>query len=114
MLTILATVLGFLGPFVPEVLKFFNRRQDNSHELEMMRLQMLHAEKAHAWKLEEINAHADIAEAMSLRQPQQSFGVQLLDAAKGWPAWAVLGLPALVLLILPVGRRTRVNDGWTV
>ena len=31
-----------------------------------------------------------------------------------WPAWAVLGLPALVLLILPVGRRTRVNDGWTV
>jgi hypothetical protein len=31
-----------------------------------------------------------------------------------WPAWAVLGLPALILLILPVGRRTRVNDGWTV
>ena len=31
-----------------------------------------------------------------------------------WPAWAVLGLPALVLLILPVGRRTHVNDGWTV
>ncbi|HXV23800.1 MAG TPA: hypothetical protein VED46_06045 [Alphaproteobacteria bacterium] len=28
-----------------------------------------------------------------------------------WPAWAVLGLPALILLILPMGRRRR-KDGW--
>jgi hypothetical protein len=32
-----------------------------------------------------------------------------------WPAWAVLGLPALVLLILPIGKgRRRVNNGWSV
>ena len=31
-----------------------------------------------------------------------------------WPAWAVLGLPALILLILPIGRNSRTNDGWTV
>ncbi len=24
-----------------------------------------------------------------------------------WPAWAVLGLPALILLILPIGRRRK-------
>lgn len=90
MLTILATVLGFLGPFVPEALKFFTRKQDNAHELAMMELQAKHAAAAHAYKLEEIGAQADIAEAQALRQPQQSFGVQLLDAARGWPAWAIL------------------------
>ncbi len=35
----------------------------------------------------------------------------LLTILRG-PAWAVLGLPALILLILPMGRRRRKND-WS-
>lgn len=90
MITLLASILGFAGPFIPELLKWLNRKEDNKHELAMMSLQLQYAEKAHAWKMEEITATADIAEMQALRQPQQSFGVQLLDAAKGWPRWAIL------------------------
>ena len=40
MIEIFSAVLGFAAPFLPEVLKYFNRKQDNAHELEMMKLQI--------------------------------------------------------------------------
>lgn len=90
MITILTTLLGFIGPFLPEVLKYLNRAQDNAHELAMMKLQAELAEKQHGWRMEEVNVQADIAESLAIRAPQQSFGVQLLDAAKGWPSWVIV------------------------
>ena len=90
MLAILSAILGFAGPFLPEVLKLFRQKQDNAHELAVLELQMKMADKAHGYRMEEINAQADIAEMQTLRQPQQSFGVQLLDAAQHWPKMAIL------------------------
>ena len=40
MIEIFSAVLGFAAPFLPEILKYFNRKQDNAHELEMMKLQI--------------------------------------------------------------------------
>lgn len=92
MLTILSTILGFAGPFIPAVLKLFQQGIDQKHEIEVMRLQAEIAAKQHTWKLEEISANADVEESRTLRQPQQSFGVQILDAARGhaMPLWAWL------------------------
>lgn len=97
MLAILSAVFGFAAPFLPELLKFFNRKADNAHELAMMDLRLKAAASEHAWKMEEINATADIAEAAELHKPQPSFGVQILDAAKGWELgrWAII--PAFYL-----------------
>lgn len=81
MLTLLSTLLGFTAPFLPELVKFFNRRQDLAHELEMFKLRMQQGAAEHTWKMEEINATADIAEAAMLHQAQPSFGVQILDRA---------------------------------
>jgi hypothetical protein len=36
----------------------------------------------HSWRMDEISPSADIIGAQAIRMPQQSFGVQLLDAAK--------------------------------
>ena len=83
MLGILSAVLGFASPFLPEVMKYFQRKQDNQHELEMMSLQAQLQEKQLAWKMEEIVTQGDIAEAVELHKPVTSFGVQMLDAAKG-------------------------------
>jgi hypothetical protein len=85
MLTILASILGFAGPFIPELIKIFRSKQDNAHELSILKLQADNAEKAHLYKVDELNISADITEMQTLRQPQQSFGVQILDAAKDWP-----------------------------
>lgn len=92
MLAVLTAVLGFLGPFLPEVLKFYTRRQDHDHEARMYELQVKAAEQAHAFRMAELEATADIKEAVMLHQPAPSFGVQLLDAAKdsGLKGWAII------------------------
>ena len=54
MIEIFSAVLGFAAPFLPEVLKYFNRKQDNAHELEMMRLQIEKGAAEHALRMEEI------------------------------------------------------------
>lgn len=92
MLAVLTAILGFLGPFLPEVLKLINRRQDNAHELRMFELQMKSAEQAHLQAMSQIEAQADAAEAIYIHKPATSFGVQILDAAKdsGLKGWAIV------------------------
>lgn len=91
MLAIITAVIGFAGPFLPELLKFFTRKQDNAHELALMEMRLKAGAQEHLWKMEEINAQADIAEAKELHKPQQSFGIQLLDKAhdSGMSPWLV-------------------------
>lgn len=91
MLSLISAILGFAAPFLPELLKFFQRGQDNAHELQMMALQMKMQASEHMYKLEEINTQGDINEIIELHKPTQSFGVQLLDAAKGYglSGWAL-------------------------
>lgn len=82
MLAIFSAIFGFAAPFLPELFKWLNRKADNAHELEMMRMRLEAAASEHAWRMEEINATADIEEAKVIRQPQESFGVQILDKAQ--------------------------------
>ena len=91
MFEILSAVLGFAAPFLPEALKYFQRKQDNAHELAMMDLQMKSRENDHTYRMEEIVTQGDISEMVELHKPTQSFGVQLLDAAKGYnlSGWAL-------------------------
>ena len=91
MIELLSGAFGFVGAFLPEAVKIFRERQEKQHELALMELRLKHAEKEHGWKMEEINTQADIAEMQTLRTPQESFGVQVLDAAKGsgYPNWLV-------------------------
>lgn len=91
MIEIFSALLGFAAPFLPEAVKYFTRKQDNAHELAMMDLRLKQGSMEHLWKMEEINTQGDISEAIELHKPQQSFGVQLLDAAKGYSlsGWAL-------------------------
>lgn len=100
MFAILGTIFGFIAPFLPEILKYFNRKQDNAHELAMFQMRLEASAKEHMYKMEEINAKADIAEAVELHKPQQSFGVQMLDAAKGnnLSGWALY--PGFYIFVL--------------
>jgi hypothetical protein len=77
-------LLGFLGPFIPQVLKWFQDKDDKAHEIEMFKLQMQYAQVESQIRVAEFEAQADVQEATALHQPQQSYGVQLLDAANTW------------------------------
>lgn len=100
MIEIVSALVGFASPFLPEVLKYYNRKQDNEHELAMMDLRLKQGAAEHTWKMDEINTQSDIAEAIEVHKPMQSFGVQLLDAAKGHglSGWALY--PAFYLFCL--------------
>lgn len=100
MLAILSALFGFGSQFLPAILKIFEQRQDNAHELAMFKMRIEAASKEHLYKMEEMNAQADIEEAKVLHTPQTSFGVQMLDAAKnsGFGVWATV--PAFYLFTL--------------
>lgn len=101
MLAILSAVLGFAGPFLPELLKWFNRREDNRQELRLLEMRLKYAAAEHEWRMEELEAKADIAEARLLHAPLPSYGVQLLDAmhGKAWSPWAMAPLLYLFALL---------------
>lgn len=85
MFTLLFSFLGgVVGPLLPNVINLVKDWQDHKHELQLMELRLKFAAQEHMWKLEEINAQADIEEAKVLHTPQSSFGVQLIDAADKW------------------------------
>jgi hypothetical protein len=84
---ILTALVGFLAPIVPEIIKVFQRKQENKHELEVMKLQIEAAKHQHTYKMEEITATADINEAQLIHQPMQSYGIQLLDKAEHSHMW---------------------------
>lgn len=100
MIELLSAVFGFFAPFATELFKFFQRKQDNAHELAMMKMQMEAKGQEHLYRMEEISAAADIKESEGLHAPVHSFGVQLLDAAKGHNLSDWLLFPSFYLFTL--------------
>lgn len=85
MFTLLFSFLGgVIGPLLPNVLNLVRDWQDRKHELQMMEMRMKYAAQEQMWRMEELNARADIEEAKVLHTPQKSFGIDLIDAADKW------------------------------
>lgn len=82
MIALLGSALGFIGGFIPEILKYFKSKQDNKHELDILKLQMQAQAQLHTERLEEINAQADIAESAALYSSAkiEQTGVKWADA----------------------------------
>jgi hypothetical protein len=76
-----ALILGFLGPFLPELIGIGRDALRHKQEIELRRLSAEIAEKEWKLRLAELDQRADIEFALAARAPQQSFGIQLLDAA---------------------------------
>jgi hypothetical protein len=76
-----ALILGFLGPFLPELIGIGRDAIRHKQEIELRRLSADIAEKEWKLRIAEIETKADVEFALAARQPQQSFGIQLLDAA---------------------------------
>ena len=79
----LGAIVGFVAPFLPDVVKLFKQRLDHKQEMEMLELRLTHASKEHEWRMREIETAADAADLRSARKPRESYGVQLLNAAAG-------------------------------
>lgn len=109
----MSLILTALFPLLNEVLGrlfgYIERRQQHTQEIERMRLQMELARSESALRVQELDAQASISESAALRQPEPSYGVQLLDAAAkgGWKDWVVKAAFGLFAVLDCVTRFVR-------
>ena len=82
MITLLGTLIGFLGSIAPDLVRLFQERQDRAHELTIMQLQMQQQRDGYSQRLEEIHTQADIAESNALYKTWVS-GIRWVDALNG-------------------------------
>ncbi len=86
MMTLLGSLLGFIGATFPDLLKLFRDTQDRKHELKILEMQMEQQRQGHTQRLEEItvqgNMQADIAESQALYKTY-STGIDWVDALNG-------------------------------
>lgn len=68
MITLLGALFGFLGSAFPELIKFFNKKEDNKHELLMTDKQIEMQKFLGTQRLEEVRIAADSAEMVALYQ----------------------------------------------
>lgn len=82
MITLLASVAGFITSLIPEILRFLKDRLDKSHELQLMDKQIRFSKIAGARSPEEIQMTSDIVEQLSLYSTYKT-GIDWVDALNG-------------------------------
>lgn len=82
MMTLIGTLLGFLGAAFPEVMKMFRDKADKAHELAVLDRQMDMQRAGHSQQLEAIGIVSDSSEMQALYKTYRS-GVYWVDALNG-------------------------------
>ena len=62
MMTLLGSLLGFGTSFLPEILNFFKKSQENKHELQKMQMEIELMAKRSELKIKELDKQAEIKE----------------------------------------------------
>lgn len=83
MITLLGSLLGFGTSFLPEVLNFFKRGQEQKHELRKMQLQMEILAKKSELKIEELDKEAEIKETEGLYKHDSADAGGFINALRG-------------------------------
>lgn len=82
MITLLASIAGFITSIIPEVIKFFKDKHDKQHELNIMDKQMQFQKVGSVRSIEEIEVTRDIMEQVSLYSTYRT-GICWVDALNG-------------------------------
>lgn len=82
MMTLIGSLLGFIGSAFPFAMKVWQDKIDKAHELAMMQLQLKNSENKASAHLQEIQIKSDLEELKILYKPQKS-GIYWVDALNG-------------------------------
>jgi len=83
MVTILGSLLGFLGSAFPEFLKVYRDQKDRQHELNILDRQADLIKTGHTNRMEEIQVQADAVIAKAIYAHAKPSGVRWVDALSG-------------------------------
>lgn len=78
MITLFASIAGFLGSIIPEIFRYLKDKTDKKHELDILERQIEYSRKAKIYNLEAIEMQRDLAEQMTLYSTYNS-GVHWVD-----------------------------------
>jgi len=81
MLSIIGTIIGLLGSFLPKLLELWKVKEDHKHELNVLQIQADMAKQQHLYRMEEIQVQADVAseQAVYKQATVQYTGVRFVD-----------------------------------
>ena len=82
MITLLATIAGFITSLIPEIIRFFKDRLDKAHELQIMDKQIRFSKLGSGRSPEEIQMNRDVVEHLSLYSTYKT-GIDWVDALNG-------------------------------
>lgn len=82
MMTLLATLLGFISSTFPDLLKLWKDGADRKHELAILQMQLEQQRQGHVNRLEEIQIAADSVEAKALYKTY-NVGIKWVDTFNG-------------------------------
>ncbi|WP_417814041.1 hypothetical protein [Thalassospira alkalitolerans] len=77
----ITALIGFLAPFIPDLIGMGKTWTDHRFEMQMMELRSKLAEKEHMWRVDEIEVQAAVADMREARKPHKSYASPLLDKA---------------------------------
>lgn len=83
MMTLLGSLLGFGTSFLPEILNFFKKSQENKHELQKMQIEMELMAKRSELKIQELDKEAEIKETEGLYQHDSVDAGGFINALRG-------------------------------
>ena len=82
MITLLASLTGFISSLIPEIMKFFIDRNDKKHEIQILEYQMKLKKNSSNDRLEEITMYSNVSEAQALYKTYKT-GICWIDALNG-------------------------------
>lgn len=82
MITLLASIAGFVSSIIPEIVKYFKDINDKKHELAILQKQIEYSKTSANQTLEEIHITRDIAEQASLYATYKT-DISWVDALNG-------------------------------
>jgi hypothetical protein len=82
MITLISTILGFLGSMLPQGIKLYQDIKDKEHELKVMELQMQFSAQLADQRMNEIAIQADVTQNAAIYKTFYS-GVSWVDALNG-------------------------------
>ena len=83
MITLLGSLLGFGTSFLPEVLNYFKRGQEQKHELQRMKMEIELMAKRSEFKIQELDKEAEIKEAEGLYKHDSVDAGGFINALRG-------------------------------
>ena len=83
MITLLGSLLGFGTSFLPEVLNYFKRGQEQKHELQRMKMEIELMAKRSEFKIQELDKEAEIKEAGGLYKHDSVDAGGFINALRG-------------------------------